>query len=243
MLVEASRGHTGILIGVCGDGVRGHRIVTRPPSAAGRASRSAVDLNATARAAVSAGQCVAASAVPTSASSASVAASAAPDRRSLLVDIASLLFKVGAFAALFVVLFSFVFGAFRYADVSMAPRIADGDMAIDYRLDKDYAARDAIVFSYDGNRLIGRVVALAGDVVDITADGLEINGSLQQEADIQGATTQVSGGVTFPLTVGEGQVFVLGDNREEALDSRTFGCVDIDRTEGTLVALLRTRGM
>ena len=230
-------------IGACGEGVRGRRIATRPRSAADRASHSVVDRDATALAAASAEQCVAASAVPASASSASAAASVAADRRSLLVDIASLLFKVGVFAALFVMLFSFVFGAFRYADVSMAPRIADGDMAIDYRLDKDYAARDAIVFSYDGNRLVGRVVALAGDVVDITSDGLEINGSLQQETDIQGATTQVSGGVTFPLTVGEGQVFVLGDNREEALDSRTFGCVDIDRTEGTLVALLRTRGI
>lgn len=179
-----------------------------------------------------------------SAPAAEAAASARPSgQRSLLVDIALLLFKVAVFAALFVVLFSFVFGAFRYADVSMAPRIADGDMTIDYRLDKDYAARDAIVFSYEGDRMIGRVVALAGDEVDITAEGLKINGSLQQETDIQGKTTQVSGGVTFPLTVGEGQVFVLGDNREEALDSRTFGCVDIDKTEGTLVAILRTRGM
>ena len=167
----------------------------------------------------------------------------ASEGRTLAADIAALLFKVSAFAALFVLLFSFVFGAFRYADVSMAPRIVDGDMAIDYRLDKDYAARDAIVFSYGGKRLIGRVIALEGDEVDITADGLVVNGSLQQESDIYGTTTQVSGGVTFPLTVGRGQVFVLGDNREEELDSRTFGCVDIDKTEGTLVALLRTRGM
>lgn len=163
-------------------------------------------------------------------------------QRPLLYDVAALLLKVGVFAAVFVVLFSFVFGAFRYADVSMAPHVADGDMAIDYRLDKDYAARDVVAFSYEGKRMLARVVALEGDTVDITEEGLSINGALQQESEVRGKTTQVAGGVDFPLTVGAGQVFVLGDNRQEAVDSRIFGCVDIAQTEGTLVALLRTRG-
>lgn len=164
-------------------------------------------------------------------------------RPSLLSDIAALLFKISAFAALFVILLSFVFGAFRYSDVSMSPRIDDGDMVIDYRLDKAYQARDVVAFTYEDARTVSRVVAVEGDEVDITADGLVINGSLQQEAGIVGKTTQVAGGVTFPLTVGAGQVFLLGDNREEAIDSRVFGCVDVADTEGKMVALLRTRGI
>ncbi|MBY4797109.1 S26 family signal peptidase [Collinsella sp. AGMB00827] len=49
--------------------------------------------------------------------------------------------------------------------------------------------------------------------------------------------------MTFPLTVGEGQVFLLGDNREQASDSRILGCVDIAKTEGKVVAILRTRAV
>ena len=80
-------------------------------------------------------------------------------------------------------------------------------------------------------------------MVDITADGLMVNGSIQQETGVYGVTTQVAGGVTFPLTVGKGQVFALGDNREQAIDSRTFGCVDVANSEGKVLAVLRTRGV
>lgn len=163
--------------------------------------------------------------------------------RPLSADIASLLFKVAFFAALFVAIFSFVFGAFRCGDISMSPSVKDGDMVLDYRLDKNFHLHDVVAFTYEGNRMAARVVALAGDEVDITAAGLVVNGSVQQESGVYGVTTQVAGGVTFPLTVGEGQVFVLGDNREQAIDSRTFGCVDISSTEGKVVAVLRTRSV
>lgn len=164
-------------------------------------------------------------------------------QRPLSADIASLLFKVAIFAALFVALFSFVFGAFRGGDISMSPSIKDGDMVLDYRLDKTFRLHDVVAFTYNDQRMAARVVALEGDTVDITADGLVVNGSVQQESGVYGATTQVAGGVTFPLTVGAGQVFVLGDNREQAIDSRTFGCVDVASTEGKVVAVLRTRSV
>lgn len=164
-------------------------------------------------------------------------------QRPLSADIASLLFKVALFAALFVALFSFVFGAYRCGDISMSPNMKDGDMVLDYRLDKNFHLHDVAAFTYKDQRMAARVVAREGDKVDITADGLVVNGSVQQESGVYGATTQVAGGVTFPLTVGKGQIFVLGDNREQAIDSRTFGCVDVASSEGKVLAVLRTRGV
>lgn len=164
-------------------------------------------------------------------------------QRPLSADIASLLFKVALFAASFVALFSFVFGAYRCGDISMSPNMKDGDMVLDYRLDKNFHLHDVVAFTYKDQRMAARVVALEGDVVDITADGLMVNGSIQQETGVYGVTTQVAGGVTFPLTVGRGQVFALGDNREQAIDSRTFGCVDVASSEGKVLAVLRTRGV
>ena len=166
-----------------------------------------------------------------------------PTPRPLSADIASLLFKVALAATLFVVVFSFVFGAFLCGDASMSPNVRDGDMVLDYRLDKDFRLHDVVEFTYDSQRMAGRVVALAGDRVDISSADLVVNGAVQQESGVYGATTQVAGGVTFPLTVGEGQVFVLGDSREQAIDSRTFGCVDVSSAEGKAVAILHTRGV
>ena len=89
--------------------------------------------------------------------------------------------------------------------------------------------------------MLERVVAVAGDTVDITADGLMINGAIVQEPHAAGETTQFAEGVTFPLTVPQGQVFVLGDNREHATDSRIFGCIDIADIDGRVMGLFRRR--
>lgn len=52
---------------------------------------------------------------------------------SLLQDIIKLLIKIAAIALAFVLLFSFVFGAYRYNDLSMSPAVKDGDLVITYR--------------------------------------------------------------------------------------------------------------
>ena len=86
-----------------------------------------------------------------------------------------------------------------------------------YRLEKRFVSGDIAVFKKDGRTTTGRVVAVAGDTVDITKDGLMINGATQISQDIYFDTTQFQNGVDFPITVGEGQIFVLGDNRPESM--------------------------
>ena len=77
----------------------------------------------------------------------------------------------------------------------------------------------------------------------ITKDGLMINGATQISQDIYFDTTQFQNGVDFPITVGEGQIFVLGDNRPEASDSRIYGCINIKDVKGKAIAVIRTRGL
>lgn len=99
------------------------------------------------------------------------------------------------------------------------------------------------VVQYQGRTGLGRVVAMEGDVVDITADGLVVNGALQVSQNIFYPTTQYAQGVSFPLTVGAGQVFLLGDNRPSATDSRVYGCVNLADVQGKVIAVIRTRGI
>ncbi len=76
------------------------------------------------------------------------------------------------------------------------------------------------------------MIATAGDVVDITEDGLTINGAPQQEHQIYEKTQRYDTGVDFPIKLQEGQIFVLGDSRENASDSRVYGAVDVKDTKG-----------
>ena len=73
-------------------------------------------------------------------------------------------------------------------------------------------------------------------------NGLKINGAEQISQDIYFDTTQFKDGVDFPVTVGSGQVFILGDNRPQASDSRIYGCIDIKDVKGKVIAIIRSRG-
>ena len=91
---------------------------------------------------------------------------------------------------------------------------------------------------------LGRVAAQAGDVVAITPDAaLMVNGSTVLETDIYFATPAFAGGVTYPLTVAQDALFLLGDHRTAALDSRTFGTVPTAAVRGRVLAVLRRQGL
>lgn len=162
--------------------------------------------------------------------------------KGILYELLILLIKIAAIAAVFVAIFTFVFGVFRTGDAAMHPSIRDGDLIIYYRHDKNYVASDTIVVRYNGELEARRVVAVAGDTVDFSGSGqLLINGSAQQERDIHEKTFRLETDIEFPLTVGEGEVFVLGDGREHATDSRVYGPVKVKDTLGKVTIVLRTR--
>lgn len=162
---------------------------------------------------------------------------------SLSKDVYSLVIKIMEVIALLGLLYVFIFGVYQNKDISMAPAIQDGDLIIYYKMDKSYVVSDTVVVEYQGKKQARRVVAQAGDVVDITERGLEVNGSLQQERNIYEDTLLYEDGVDFPLTVGPGEIFVLGDARESAVDSRVYGAVDVDDTLGQVFCIIRRRSI
>ena len=163
---------------------------------------------------------------------------------SLLEDILFLFAKIAVIALFLVIIFTFLFGIKLVKDDSMYPGLRDGDLVIYYRMQKNYVQGDIITIKRDGNTDLRRVVAIEGDKVDINhQNGLEINGYPQQEKLIQGETLPVVDATEFPLTVGPEQVFVLGDNREYSVDSRTYGCVDKADTHGRVITVIRRRGL
>lgn len=79
------------------------------------------------------------------------------------------------------------------------------------------------------DRLVKRVIGLPGDEINLVEGKVYINGTLYEENYV---TSDTYASIQMPLTVPEGQVFLMGDNRAVSEDSRSFGCVDIKQIEG-----------
>lgn len=161
----------------------------------------------------------------------------------LCKDILFLLSKIAILAVFLMILFCGVFGIYRCSDQTMSPACKESDLVIIYRLEHHFHPSDVIVLEKNGERQIRRVIAVAGDVVDITEDGLVVNGNIQQEPDIFKETLPYKEGIDFPFTVPVDEYFVLGDNRLGSVDSRIYGSVPQDEIKGIVITLLRRRGI
>lgn len=161
---------------------------------------------------------------------------------SIKEDLLFLVLKILIFIALLAVTFLFIFGICRISDNMMSPAFKDDDLAVYYRLQKEFQPSDTVVMEKDGEVQVRRIIAAAGDEVNLTEEGLEINGYLQQESGIYTETLPYTEGITFPLILGEEEYFVLGDNRTNAKDSRIYGTVKKEEIKGIVITLLRRRG-
>lgn len=134
---------------------------------------------------------------------------------------------------------NFIFGFKLMPNTDMTPRISAADLLVYYRLDKKPLAGDVIVFEHEGVEYVLRVVATGGDEVDITEDGLIINGSIQGTSSIYFSTGIYEEGIDLPVKLEEDEVFVLGDLRQGARDSRYFGPIKYDEILGKVFILIR----
>ena len=84
---------------------------------------------------------------------------------------------------------------------------------------------------------IKRVIALPGEHLEIKDGKVYINGEELDEPYLKDNVITTAGDVNNPfydLVVPENCIFVMGDNRAGSTDSRAFGCVPLDKIEGTV---------
>ena len=133
----------------------------------------------------------------------------------------------------------FLFEPFFIPSGSMEPTLQIGDKIIVnkivYRFQEPKRG-DIMVFKYPldpARDYIKRVIGISGDKVQIKDGKVYLNDELLNEDYIEkDAYTMVYNVDTW--LVPEGQVFVLGDNRDEGAskDSRYFGCVSLNQVKG-----------
>jgi len=133
-----------------------------------------------------------------------------------------------------------VFDPVRVSSDSMAPTMCTGDVVVVDHLAprRGLDVGDIVTFPSptDGTELIKRVAALGGQRIEIADAVLLVDGQVVHEPYVDPATID---GVYFgPVTVPEGEVFVLGDDRERSVDSRAYGSISLDQIDGRLVGTL-----
>ena len=142
------------------------------------------------------------------------------------------------------ILFGVVFGLTPMANADMQPAVCAGDLMLYYRLDKNLKSDDVVVFQKEGIQYTGRIVAVPGDVVEITDESeLMVNKNTVMEDNIFYTTPAYDSEVEYPLALKEDQYFILCDNREGAKDIRSFGVVDTSEIKGKVITIVRRSGI
>ena len=142
------------------------------------------------------------------------------------------------------IIFGVVFGLTPMANADMQPAVCAGDLMLYYRLGKNLNSDDVVVFQKEGIQYTGRIVAVPGDVVEITDESeLMVNKNTVMEDNIFYTTPAYDSEVEYPLALKEDQYFILCDNREGAKDSRSFGVVDTSEIKGKVITIVRRSGI
>lgn len=137
-------------------------------------------------------------------------------------------------AAIIIVILFFFCWPMRLMGSSMEPTMGDGEIVLMNRfaaMQGQYEKGDIVVFQYHhegiGYTVVKRIIATEGDAIRILEDGVEVNGELLQEDYASGVTDGL-----VDMTVPEGMVFVMGDNRQTSYDSRNMGAIACEDLKG-----------
>lgn len=149
---------------------------------------------------------------------------------------------IGIAVVLTLVVKSFILQAYSIPSPSMVPTLEIGDRVIVFQLNKDPARGDVIVFDRPVNDpktspdepdvLIKRVIGLPGETVDARDGDVYVDGKRLVEHYLP---DDVRTTIPSPIEVPEGHLLVLGDNRQDSLDGRSFGPIDEDLVVGRAI--------
>lgn len=155
----------------------------------------------------------------------------------------ALLIEIIMVTSFLIILFSFVIGIHIQRGNDMYPAIRDGDIVIYYR-SRSLMNTEAVVYEAGGRVQTGRVEATEGTVISrtgdlqLTFDGIHL--PVTAENGIY-KRTYAAEETKLPVTVDKDCCFILGDNREEADDSRIYGQIRSEEIRGRIVTVIRRR--
>lgn len=151
----------------------------------------------------------------------------------VLKSTASVLIVVAAAAVLISTLFLPVI---QVSGSSMEPALSNGDILLLLKT-RRYEQGELCCISWQNKMLLKRVIGMPGDSISIDADGtVFINGQALDEPYVQNKCLGECD-IAFPYTVPDGTLFIMGDQRDTSIDSRSsvIGCVEYDQMIGKVL--------
>lgn len=148
----------------------------------------------------------------------------------------STLYALVVVAAVAALVATLLLPVLQIAGTSMAPTLNDGDIVALAKIDH-LKSGELCAFYYSNKILIKRVIATPGDVLWIEPDGtVFLNGVMLDEPYLE-LKSLGECDVDFPYQVPENAYFVMGDQRETSIDSRSsvIGCVATDHLIGKIL--------
>ncbi len=161
---------------------------------------------------------------------------AAKQERNVVREIFSWILYIAVILGITFFVITFVGQRTKVSGPSMNDTLQDGDNLIlekiSYRF-HDPERFDIIVFRFAHSKntyYIKRIIGLPGETVQIVGDDIYINGELLEE-DYGKEPMQDAGRAAQPITLGEDEYFVLGDNRNNSSDSRSASVGNVERSQ------------
>ena len=151
----------------------------------------------------------------------------------MLRSTVGILITVAAIAVLIAVL---LLPVLQIYGTSMSPTLNEGDIMVSVKGTK-FETGEVVAFYYNNKILVKRVIANAGEWVDIDKDGnIYVNNKMLEEPYIvEKAYGETN--IELPYQVPDSRIFVVGDNRDASIDSRntSVGCVSDEQIVGKIV--------
>ncbi len=127
----------------------------------------------------------------------------------------------------------FVFEFVNVSGLSMYPTLHDGEFIVIYKVDYTPVRGDIIVLdSPEQMEIVKRVIGLPGEKLEIKGGIVYIN---DQALDQKYQYPTEKKDSMAPLVIPQGNVFVMGDNRDNSADSRVIGPITIQSIRGKML--------
>ncbi len=139
-------------------------------------------------------------------------------------------------AAIAVMISTMIMPVLRVTGTSMTPTLQNDQVIICNKL-AECQKGDVVAFYYNNKVLIKRVIGGAGDVIDISGDGVvSVNGEPLDEPYVSELALGECD-IELPYQVPDNRIFVMGDHRSVSIDSRStsVGCVAIENVIGKVL--------